>query len=85
MAFGSPPPIYSIARQASHGRGGGARWLLQVCSQFDQQTAAAAAANAGLVVVGDGVVRAAAVAAESGLTAAQGALRRRVEAERGLT
>ena len=45
--------------EASHGRGGGARRLLQVCSQFDQQTAAAAAANAGLVVVGDGAVRAA--------------------------
>ena len=53
--------------EASHGRGGGARRLLQVCSQFDQQTAAAAAANAGLVVVGDGAVRAVAAAAESGL------------------
>jgi len=45
--------------EASRGRGGGARRLLQVCSQFDQQTAAAAAANAGLVVVGDGLVPAA--------------------------
>ena len=45
--------------EASRGRRGGARRLLQVCSQFDQQTAAAAAANAGLVVVGDGLVPAA--------------------------
>ena len=45
--------------EASRVRGGGARRLLQVCSQFDQQTAAAAAANAGLVVVGDGLVPAA--------------------------
>ena len=42
--------------EASRGRGGGARRLLQVCSQFDQQTAAAAATNAGLVVVGGGAV-----------------------------
>ena len=39
--------------------GGGARRLLQVCSQFDQQTAAAAATNAGVVVGGDGLVPAA--------------------------
>eukprot|EP01046_Picozoa_sp_COSAG06_P051336 COSAG06_NODE_8353_length_2195_cov_6.105916_2_plen_54_part_00 len=45
--------------EASRGRGGGARRLLQVCSQFDQQTAVAAATNAGLVVVGDGLVPAA--------------------------
>ena len=53
--------------EASRGRGGGARRLLQVCSQFDQQTAAAAAINAGLVVVADGWYLRPAVAAESGL------------------